>query len=148
MGFALIDPSELVMFKNLSTQALGITAMRESEKIELALTFGFRGIDLDIDEFHQRIQTSDLERASRLIRSAKIAFDEVDRRVENVALLLGCTHWGSFFRVSLPLARNGIVAGAIWGGFLKVWPVMIFLVPGLIGYALHQKGVDGFAIPC
>ncbi len=37
--------------------------------------------------------------------------------------------------------------GAIWGGFLKVWPVMIFLVPGLIGYALHQKGVDGFSIP-
>jgi len=31
--------------------------------------------------------------------------------------------------------------GAIWGGFLKVWPVMIFLVPGLIGYALHQKGL-------
>jgi solute:Na+ symporter, SSS family len=31
--------------------------------------------------------------------------------------------------------------GAIWGGFLKVWPVMIFLVPGLIGYALHQKGI-------
>ncbi len=31
--------------------------------------------------------------------------------------------------------------GALWGGFLKVWPVMIFLVPGLIGFALHQKGV-------
>ncbi len=31
--------------------------------------------------------------------------------------------------------------GTIWGGFLKVWPVMIFLVPGLIGYALHQKGL-------
>jgi SSS family solute:Na+ symporter len=31
--------------------------------------------------------------------------------------------------------------GAIWGGFLKVWPVMIFLVPGMIGYALHQKGL-------
>jgi SSS family solute:Na+ symporter len=30
--------------------------------------------------------------------------------------------------------------GAIWGGFLKVWPVMIFLVPGMIGYALHLKG--------
>ena len=37
--------------------------------------------------------------------------------------------------------------GAIWGAFLKVWPVLIFLVPGLIGYALHQKGVDGFSIP-
>lgn len=31
--------------------------------------------------------------------------------------------------------------GAIWGGFLKVWPVMIFLIPGMIGYALHQKGM-------
>ena len=31
--------------------------------------------------------------------------------------------------------------GALWGSFLKVWPVLIFLVPGLIGYALHQKGV-------
>ena len=35
--------------------------------------------------------------------------------------------------------------GAIWGGFLKVWPVMIFLVPGIIGWALHQKGL--IAIP-
>jgi SSS family solute:Na+ symporter len=30
--------------------------------------------------------------------------------------------------------------GAIWGGFLKVWPVMIFLIPGLIGWALHEQG--------
>jgi SSS family solute:Na+ symporter len=31
--------------------------------------------------------------------------------------------------------------GAIFGGFLKVWPVMIFLIPGMIGWALHQKGI-------
>jgi SSS family solute:Na+ symporter len=31
--------------------------------------------------------------------------------------------------------------GALWGSFLKVWPVLIFLVPGLIGYALHTKGI-------
>ncbi len=31
--------------------------------------------------------------------------------------------------------------GALWGSFLKVWPVMLFVVPGLIGYALHQKGL-------
>jgi len=31
--------------------------------------------------------------------------------------------------------------GAICGGFWKVWPVMIFIVPGLIAYALHQKGL-------
>jgi len=31
--------------------------------------------------------------------------------------------------------------GALWGGVLKVWPVFIFLIPGLIGWALHQKGL-------
>jgi len=31
--------------------------------------------------------------------------------------------------------------GAIWGGFLKIWPVLIFLIPGMIGAALHSKGV-------
>lgn len=39
-------------------------------------------------------------------------------------------------------AKNLTVArrGAIWGAFLKIWPVMIFLVPGLIGAALHAQG--------
>ncbi len=35
--------------------------------------------------------------------------------------------------------------GAIFGAFLKVLPVFLFLVPGMIGYALHAKGV--IAIP-
>ncbi len=35
--------------------------------------------------------------------------------------------------------------GALWGAFLKVWPVMIFVVPGMIAYALHQRGL--IAIP-
>lgn len=30
--------------------------------------------------------------------------------------------------------------GALFGAFLKVWPVLIFLVPGLIGAALHSRG--------
>jgi SSS family solute:Na+ symporter len=29
--------------------------------------------------------------------------------------------------------------GALWGAFLKVWPVLIFLIPGLIGAALHER---------
>ncbi|RKY07469.1 MAG: Na+/glucose cotransporter [Planctomycetota bacterium] len=37
---------------------------------------------------------------------------------------------------SLRSARRG----AIWGAFLKVWPVLIFLVPGMIGYALYKQG--------
>jgi len=44
--------------------------------------------------------------------------------------------------------------GALFGGLLKVWPVLIFLIPGMIGWALHQKGlieipakmVDGMAV--
>lgn len=41
--------------------------------------------------------------------------------------------------------------GAIWGACLKLLPVFLFLVPGMLGFALHHKGVlvDGaaFAIP-
>jgi solute:Na+ symporter, SSS family len=37
----------------------------------------------------------------------------------------------------LPTARRG----ALFGGLLKVWPVLIFLVPGMIGWALYQKGI-------
>ncbi len=68
--------------------------------------------------------------ASFAIRSAKSAFDDVARRFENVALTLGCSQWGSFFRVSLPLARNGIIAGAIltWARALGLFgPLMIFV---------------------
>jgi SSS family solute:Na+ symporter len=37
----------------------------------------------------------------------------------------------------LPTARRG----ALFGGVLKLWPVLIFLIPGMIGWALHQKGI-------
>ena len=42
--------------------------------------------------------------------------------------------------------------GAIWGGFLKLAPVFLFLVPGMLGFALHQNhvtiaGGQVFAIP-
>lgn len=68
--------------------------------------------------------------ASFAIRSAKTAFDDVERRYENVALTLGCTPWGSFWRVSLPLASNGITAGGIltWArAFGLFGPLMIFV---------------------
>jgi molybdate transport system permease protein len=68
--------------------------------------------------------------ASFAIRAAKSAFDDVDPRLENVALTLGCTQWGSFRRVSLPLAMNGIIAGAIvtWARAFGIFgPLMIFV---------------------
>jgi solute:Na+ symporter, SSS family len=58
--------------------------------------------------------------------------------------IIGIWYWCTDqYIVQRTLAAKNLKAcrrGAIWGGFLKVWPVMIFLVPGLIGYALHVKG--------
>ena len=31
--------------------------------------------------------------------------------------------------------------GALWGGILKVSPVFLFLIPGMIGWALHHEGI-------
>ena len=67
--------------------------------------------------------------ASYGIRAAKAAFDGVDRRLEDLALTLGCTQMQAFRKVALPLARNGIVAGAImaWARAVGVFgPLMIF----------------------
>jgi len=68
--------------------------------------------------------------ASYAIRAAKVAFDEVDTRYEHVALTLGCTQWESFRRVSLPMAKNGIIAGSMitWAhAFGLFGPLIIFV---------------------
>ncbi|MBM4041592.1 MAG: ABC transporter permease subunit [Planctomycetes bacterium] len=67
--------------------------------------------------------------ASFGIRAAAAAFDSVDRRLEDLALTLGCTRGQAFWRVTLPMARNGIVAGAIvaWAHAVGLFgPLMIF----------------------
>ena len=50
------------MFKNLSTQALGVSG-RQGEVIEAALSFGFKGLDLDIEEFSAQVTSSGLAQA-------------------------------------------------------------------------------------
>ena len=59
------------MFKNLNPSALGITG-HQSEIIELALTFGFAGMDLNIVEFTTRAKSKGMDYARRLINSANI----------------------------------------------------------------------------
>lgn len=59
------------MFKNLNTSALGVSG-HQSEIIELALTYGFAGVDLNITEFATRARLKGLPYAKRLIESAKI----------------------------------------------------------------------------
>jgi sugar phosphate isomerase/epimerase len=58
------------MFKNLSAAALGVTG-HQSEIIELALTYGFQGMDIDIGEFATRTKLHGLPYARRLINSAR-----------------------------------------------------------------------------
>ena len=67
--------------------------------------------------------------ASYGIRAAKAAFDSADPHLEELALTLGCTRWQAFKSVALPLARNGVVAGAImaWARAVGVFgPLMVF----------------------
>jgi len=68
--------------------------------------------------------------ASFGIRAAKLTFDGIDPRVEHVAMTLGCTRAGAFFRVSLPMARRGIIVAGIliWTRAFGIFgPVMIFV---------------------
>jgi molybdate transport system permease protein len=47
-----------------------------------------------------------------LVRSARTAFEEVDPRLVGIARTLGRGPVATFFSVTLPLARRGVVAGA------------------------------------
>lgn len=59
------------MYRSLNPKALGITG-RQSEIIELALTYGFRGLELDIHDFVKRVEHRGLEHAARFIRSSQL----------------------------------------------------------------------------
>ena len=48
-----------------------------------------------------------------LVRSARTAFEEVDPRLVGMARTLGASPAGAFFRVTLPLAWRGVLAGTI-----------------------------------
>ncbi|MFB3891356.1 MAG: ABC transporter permease [Phycisphaerae bacterium] len=67
--------------------------------------------------------------ASYGIRACKAAFDDVDTGLENLALTLGCTRLGAFWRVVLPQARSGLVAGGIiaWAHAVGLFaPLQVF----------------------
>lgn len=84
----------------------------------------------------------------------RATFSGIDVRLEQVARFLGCTRWQAFRRVTLPLARNGIIAGVVlgWGralgdfgstcmlagavkGKTETMPVAIYLI-------MQQTGIE------
>ena len=48
-----------------------------------------------------------------LVRTARVAFEAVSPRVEHVARTLGAGPWRVFWTITLPLARQGVIAGAV-----------------------------------
>jgi molybdate transport system permease protein len=48
-----------------------------------------------------------------MVRAIRVAFGEVDPRLELAARTLGARPLETFMRISLPLARRGVIAGAV-----------------------------------
>ncbi|MCH2128293.1 MAG: sugar phosphate isomerase/epimerase [Pirellulaceae bacterium] len=65
------------MFLNLNAQSLGVSG-RQSELIELALTYGFKGIDTDIDYLVRQTELHDFEHAARFFSSANLRIGGFD----------------------------------------------------------------------
>jgi molybdate transport system permease protein len=48
-----------------------------------------------------------------LVRAARVAFEEVNPRFEQIARTLGASSWRVFWSITVPLAARGLVAGSI-----------------------------------
>jgi len=59
------------MYKNLNATILGVSG-RQSELIELAMTYGFQGLDVDAVDLVKRTQRSDFDKATRYLSSSKM----------------------------------------------------------------------------
>jgi molybdate transport system permease protein len=48
-----------------------------------------------------------------LVRAARVAFEEVNPRFEQIARTLGASPWRTFWTITVPLAARGLIAGSI-----------------------------------
>jgi molybdate transport system permease protein len=86
------------------------------------------------------------------VRVLKAAFQDVDVRYEQVARFLGCTPWGAFRKVTLPMARRGILAAFIlaWARSVGEFGATVTLAGAVAGKTetipvaiyLRMAGVD------
>lgn len=74
------------------------------------------GVDLDLlFTWKGAVLASALMSLPLVVRTARVAFEEVDPRLEAVARTLGLGPARTFARVTLPLARRGLLAAAVLG---------------------------------
>ena len=91
-----------------------------------------------------------------LVRAAQSSFEQVDRRYEQIAETLGASAARVFFTISLPLARRGVLAGAVLGfsRALGEFGATIMIAGALPGtrtlsvaiYSYTQTGQDAAAV--
>jgi SSS family solute:Na+ symporter len=62
-----------------------------------------------------------------------------------IGLWYWCTDQYIVQRVLTAKSLKEARRGALWAGYLKLFPLFIFLIPGMIAVALKQQGVEGFA---
>jgi len=63
------------------------------------------------------------------VRTMRAAFDQLNPRAEQVAMTLGCSRFGAFWRVTLPEVRSGVLtAGTLaWARALgEFGPILVF----------------------
>ena len=91
-----------------------------------------------------------------LVRSARVAFEEVDPHQEEIASMLGASAWRVFLTVTLPLAARGVAGGLMlaFARALGEFGATIMLagnIPGMTStlslsiYQAVQTGDDGRA---
>ena len=92
-----------------------------------------------------------------LVRTARVAFEGVNPRLEQVARTLGAGPWRVFATITLPLAARGLVAGAVLAfaralGEFGATVMVAGFIPGqtvtlsLAIYQFVQLGHDGEAM--
>lgn len=92
-----------------------------------------------------------------LVRTARVAFESINPRLEQVARTLGAGRWRVFLTITLPLARRGLIAGALLAfaralGEFGATIMLAGFIPGktatlsLSIYHLVQLGEDGEAL--
>jgi molybdate transport system permease protein len=92
-----------------------------------------------------------------LVRTTRAAFEQVNARLEQVAATLGANPARIFFTISLPLARRGVMAGALLGfsralGEFGATVMIAGSIPGQTRtlavsiYAFAETGQDGPAV--
>ena len=69
------------------------------------------------------------------IRAARSGFFDIDYRLEQISATLGESTWGTFWRVTLPLARHALLGGAImsWARALGEFGATILFAGNLSG---------------